>query len=133
MSQNDSQPTRRTLRAIPGRLVLAALLAAAGCTGDTEPDRAFPKGLGGGVAPDASRPEIGAGGAAEAPPGAAGGTAAPPGVPAARADTGWSVGATSGEAGGGMATQRAVRVARNEGYDRIVLELGPDAFPGWHI
>ncbi|HSJ15663.1 MAG TPA: hypothetical protein VK939_14665, partial [Longimicrobiales bacterium] len=46
---------------------------------------------------------------------------------------GWSVGATSGEAGGGMATQRAVRVARNEGYDRIVLELGPDAFPGWHI
>jgi hypothetical protein len=109
---------------------LGALLALAACSRDEEPPRAFPKGLGG--------PAAGAMDSAAPPdtpylPEPASDTGTTGSAPPTRADSGWSVGVQRGDGSDRVAIQRGVRVARNEGFDRIVLDLGPDALPGWHV
>lgn len=123
------------------------LAPAASCGPDAEPERAFPKDVAGAVSDTAhprTDPDTPAGGTvAPTPPGAAAPSAAAPAVPPpspsgdasvqSSADSGWSVGIQSGSGSDRVATQRSVRVARNVGFDRIVIDLGADGMPGWHV
>ena len=66
-----------------------------------------------------------------APP--AGAARQPPAVVRAPAPAGeWTAGVTRVRRGEG-ATLRAVRAARNEGWDRVVFEFGGAAVPGYHV
>lgn len=45
----------------------------------------------------------------------------------------WSAGTREKRGGGGSATLVGVRVARNEGFDRIVFQFAGDRLPGYHV
>jgi hypothetical protein len=131
-------------------ILLAALLPLAGCEAEEEPPRAFPRDLGSAAnAADSSaaRPDtpVAAEGAATdagdgdaipdtgAPrPDSSGGTDESQ-TGAASASRGWTVGVLDVPGSDRIATQRALRVGRNDGYDRIVIDLGSDAMPSWHL
>lgn len=103
---------------VAGSLVLVSLVAVA-CGDDDDDDTATP-------AP--STPT------SEAPPStspAAPGATVAPDVPAPPfpADLNDDV----GEGGGGDLGLASVRVARQDGYDRVVLEFGGDGIPGWFV
>lgn len=47
---------------------------------------------------------------------------------------GWTAGVSKTEPGQGVpSTLRAVRTARNDGWDRVVFEFEGDALPGYHV
>ena len=104
-------------------LVLAACLLATACSDDPEPaptaGTARPEAPAVTLPPEAEEPS------APASP------AAPPARPAFEADTGKDV----EEPTGGPLTVTAVRVARQDGFDRVVFELkGKQAGqPGWRV
>jgi hypothetical protein len=68
----------------------------------------------------------------EAKPEAPAGAARQAQAPAAKASAGWTAGATQVRRGSG-ATLRAVRTARNEGWDRVVFEFDGADVPGYHV
>lgn len=46
----------------------------------------------------------------------------------------WTASTSEVERGGGPAVVRGLRVARNDGFDRVVIDFGQDAaIPGWNI
>jgi hypothetical protein len=129
---NEDRRRNHLFRRTATALGCSALLALTACSRDEEPARAFPKGLGGpeAGAVDSAAP---ADTLAEFPEPASGSGATDSAPPPPRADSGWSVGVQRGAGSDRVAIQRGVRVARNEGFDRIVIDLGPDALPGWHV
>lgn len=132
---NDDRRRNRVFRRAGAALGLGVLLASTACSADEEPDRAFPKGLGGpgaGIADSVAPTDT----VAELPAEPVGrdeadSTRTP--APQPPADSGWSVRDQRGEGSDSVAIQRGVRVARNAGFDRIVIDLGPDAPPRWHV
>lgn len=60
------------------------------------------------------------------------GDAAPPAARAPAESAGWTAGVTEVKRGTG-ATLRAVRAARNEGWDRVVFEFDGAAVPGYRV
>jgi hypothetical protein len=62
----------------------------------------------------------------------AGGGGAGAGLPQAEPERAWTAGITAVERSGEPVQLIDVRAARNEGYDRVVFELG-GAVPGYHI
>lgn len=48
-------------------------------------------------------------------------------------DTGWTAGIVRRDGRGGIATLSAVRTARHDGFDRIVLEFRGDILPGYEL
>lgn len=108
--------TLRTPRVGFGVPVLI-LFAAAGC--GTEGERVRPDG-----APDTARTATDT---SVAPP-------EPATDPAAAADPEWTAGESRVDRPyAGAALLRDVRVARQDGYDRIVLDFGTDSVPSWHV
>ncbi|MBV9110754.1 MAG: hypothetical protein JO306_15185 [Gemmatimonadetes bacterium] len=58
--------------------------------------------------------------------------AATPAKPAA-ADSGWTTSALAGTHRGATGVLRGLRVAQHDGFDRLVLDFGTGAVPGWHV
>lgn len=104
-------------------LALSACLLSAACSADPEPS----------ATSGTSRPDTPASSSAGAPAGSPSpvATGAAPASPAFAADTSRDV----GESTGGPLTVTAVRVARQDGYDRVVFELGgeQEGQPGWRV
>ena len=127
------------LRAVPALLLLTAAVA---CGGDPESTTSAgpaspPSASATSVSPTSVAPPSG-----PAPTSSAS-VPSPPGVPAPSAAASPSEAAATPPPGGGTDTQEpsgepltvaAVRVARQEGFDRVVFELGGgDGRPGWRV
>jgi hypothetical protein len=114
--------------------LLAALVVAAACAAPADEARAPAGGpvTGGAAVPqaaDTSPP-------AAAAPSPAAGAGAPGAAVDGPADTSgtWTAGVTRVEREpAGVATLRAVRSARNDGFDRIVLDFGTDPLPAYDV
>lgn len=109
----------------------AALLLA--CGRDQAGDRPATADGEAGDTPAASPPAAPAPPESAAPPDTAEPPADVPAAPVAPADTGWTVGSLRAPAPAGVATLRAVRAARNDGFDRIVFDFGAGPLPGYRI
>ncbi|HYJ81055.1 MAG TPA: hypothetical protein VEW03_15690 [Longimicrobiaceae bacterium] len=59
--------------------------------------------------------------------------AAPDTQPAAPVTGQWTAGVLDLRREGPPAIVRGVRVARNDGFDRMVIDLGDGPIPGWHV
>jgi hypothetical protein len=125
------------------RLSAAALIALLGCAGAGD-GAGFHEGTPADGAdtgpPPASAPaaaDSGSSGPQPAPPPPAGAPAAPGTPPAERpvdaAGTWTAAGLRADRAVAGVATLRDVRTARNDGFDRIVLDFGGDPIPSWEV
>ena len=66
-------------------------------------------------------------------------SAAKPAADSARAaapaatDSGWTTAAQDGAHRGTVGVLRGLRVAQHPGFDRLVLDFGTGALPGWHV
>jgi hypothetical protein len=132
-----------------GRSAAAALLAVLVGCGDgggelkEATDRRRAEAAARDSAGDSARARVGDDDAYQVPAFAAGDTGAKAdtgAAPAAQPDTQpatppaeWTSGVREVERANGVAVLRGLRTARNDGFDRVVLDFGDAPLPGWHV